>query len=148
MAIIYVDMDDVLCKFSEALEKQRTEKQKFPHHGAGFYGKVEPIHNAITAFKYLEMQGHTVRIATAPSTQNPETYTGKVYWVRRHMGQEWVPKMIIIDEKDRLIGDYLIDDRTEKHGQDRFKGELIHMPLDRDWNSVIELILIKEGRNV
>ena len=144
--VIYFDMDDVLAAFSLALEEQKELKgKKFPHHDQGFYSKVKPIHNAITAYKFLEMQGFTVRIATAPSTQNPETYTGKVHWVKKHMGERWVPQMIIIDEKNRLIGDYLIDDRTEKHGQDTFEGELIHTPLGTGWNEVINHIMVQEG---
>ena len=82
-------------------------------------------------------------ILTAPSLYNPLSYTEKRLWVEDHLGFAWVKRLIISPDKSLLIGDVLVDDHREGHGQENFKGRLIHFgsPKFHNWAQVIEAVL-------
>ena len=53
--IIYVDMDDVLCDFSNAYQKALLDnpKIKYPQSQYGFFRNLEPIKDSLEVVKYL-----------------------------------------------------------------------------------------------
>ncbi len=124
--IVYVDMDDVLCQYSEAHATALDAKPDilFPQSVAGFYLNLQPIPGAIEAVKLLR-ERFDVHILTAPSSCNPLCYTEKRLWVERHFDFAMVEKLIISPNKGLLKGDVLIDDKAEGRGQDRFEGLLL-----------------------
>lgn len=109
---IYVDMDGVLCDVYKAYTTARLQQPliKFPQSIHGFFRDLEEIKGACAAMRVLKDWGHDVWILTRPSTMNRLCYTEKADWVHKHLGQEWVEKLILCPDKSLLKGDLLIDD--------------------------------------
>lgn len=138
--VIYVDMDGVLCDFIKEYDKRLLAypKQKYPQASYGFFESLDPMHNAINAFKFLE-KNFNVHILTAPSVDNPLCYTEKAVWVKKHLGKDAASRMVITGHKNLLMGDYLIDDNVTGKGQDNFQGTLIHFSeYDNHWDYVVK----------
>ena len=140
--IIYIDMDDVLCDFSSAHRRDLANNPgiKFPQSQYGFFTKLEPLDNAITAVQALiRSEQYEPYVLTAPSPRNPLSYTEKRVWIEDHFGYAFVERLIICAYKGLLKGDYLIDDNVEGKGQEMFEGELIHFGSVEypDWQAVM-----------
>ncbi len=137
--IVQVDMDGVLCNYENAQKRaiEANPELAFPQSVPGFFLNLRPIPLAIEAMHLLSAI-YDVRILTAPSNKNPLSYTEKRLWVENHLGYSYVEGLTLSSYKDSVAGDYLIDDRSDTHGQDRFKGEFIHFgtPEFPDWLSV------------
>ncbi|MEO1653977.1 MAG: hypothetical protein AAFU64_10555 [Bacteroidota bacterium] len=140
--IIYVDMDDVLCNFSQALREQYTFSQPRPHQSkTGFFQNLSLMPQALDSFHFLSQQEiFEVYILTAPSIRNPQSYTEKRLWVEEHLGFEMVNRLIISPNKGLSKGDYLIDDHINGRGQEGFEGKLIHFGSADfpDWLAVMD----------
>lgn len=139
--IIYIDMDDVLCDFSgehkRALEK--NPRISLPQSQYGFYQKLPPLVGAVEAMEaLLKSNYYAPYILTAPSTQNPFSYTEKRVWVEEKLGFIFVERLIICSHKGLLKGDILIDDNTSGRGQENFEGRLIHFGSSKfpNWEAV------------
>lgn len=141
MTIVYVDMDGVLCDYVGAHEDglKNNPETEYPQSVKGFYENLEPLPNALFAMEWMQSQGLEVYILTAPSVFNPHSYTEKRLWVEEHLGFDWCEKLILSPHKNLLDGDVLIDDNVSGHGQDAFKGSLIHFGSKGfpDWSSVM-----------
>lgn len=126
--IIYIDMDDVLCNYTE-LHRERLKKEpniKYPQSQYGFFRKLEAKKGGIEGLNYLRSQNiFDIYILTAPSVKNPLCYSEKREWVEEKLGIDMVNRLIITPNKGLNKGDYLIDDHREGKGQDTFEGELI-----------------------
>ena len=151
MKTVYIDMDDVLCDFTG----RKTEllascpEMAYPQSQYGFYSELAPIKGAIKAASLLlASNGIEPYILTAPSVHNPLCYTEKRIWVENHLGMNYVNRLIISPDKSLLIGDYLIDDKIEGRGQEKFKGKLIQFGNAEypDWDTVLELLIQKEPK--
>lgn len=51
-----------------------------------------------------------VWICTKPLEANPHCQSDKAAWVRRHLGEEWLRRLIITPDKSMVRGDVLLDD--------------------------------------
>jgi hypothetical protein len=141
MIIVYFDLDNTLAAYSTAHGLLVHAHLDYPQSAKLFYSTVEPISDAVTAYKFLELMGFDCRVLTAPSPMNPATYRGKATWVLRHLGQAALNKMIIASDKSLIKGNFLLDDNLNSHGQDKFEGRFIHCPYgETDWKCVIEAI--------
>lgn len=142
---IYVDMDGVLCDYmsQHAQDAMDNIHQPFPQSRWGFFLELKPIKNALESIKKL--QGlYDVWILTKPSGKNLNSYAEKAYWIKKHLGEDWLEKLILIPDKSLVKGDFLIDDRTTD-GQDKFEGFHIHFGTSEfpDWDSVIDYLGLK-----
>ncbi len=127
--IVYVDMDDVLCDFSDAYDAALKINPgiKYPQSQYGFFTSLAAIDGALDALHTLIASNHyEPYILTAPSTRNPFSYTEKRVWIEQFFGYDFVEKLIICSNKALLKGDYLIDDHLNGKGQENFEGKLIH----------------------
>ena len=145
--IVYVDMDNVMCDFNGAKKRALKENPgiEFPHSQVDFFRKLEPIYGVGDALKSFIDAGVDVYILTAPSTMNPMSYIEKMLWVRDHLGQFWVERLIISKHKHLNKGDILIDDMASGCGQDKFEGELVQFGSKKfpNWATVKEYIFEK-----
>ena len=123
---IYIDMDGVICDYKKTYMRYKAKHPEivYPQSQYGFFLELEPLPGAIEA--YLKLSAlHDVWILTAPSLQNPMSYSEKNYWVRKYLGEECVKKLIMCPNKSLLKGDYLVDDNEWTNWQGDFEGELI-----------------------
>lgn len=139
--IIYIDMDDVLCDYSTAFRAavEQSPSIQFPQSQYGFFERLVPISGAVSTLQaIISSTNHDPYILTAPSTRNPWSYVEKRVWVERHLGYEWVERLIICSNKGLLRGDLLIDDNVAGKGQEHFEGRIIHFgsAMFPDWQSV------------
>lgn len=142
---IFIDMDDTLCDFSGAYNREIESNPKiaYPQSQYGFFSELQPIEGAIASVKQLiDSTEYKPYILTAPSVKNPLCYTEKRVWVEKHFGLEFTKRLIISLDKSLLRGEILIDDWNTGRGQDNFQGELIHYGSEKfpDWTSVMDYL--------
>ena len=77
----------------------------------GFFEGLPPMHGAIQAMTEMEENGFKVVICTAPIMTSPFCAQEKINWVRKWLGERWLDKMILTQDKTTVRGDLLIDDK-------------------------------------
>jgi 5'-nucleotidase len=138
--IIYIDMDDVLCDYSHAHAKalMQNPSLRFPQSQHGFFENLVPIEGGLETVKYLKKSNkYAPYILTAPSEHNPFSYTEKRIWIEKHLGFDFVERLIICSNKSLLKGDILIDDHISGKVQENFEGQLIHFGSEEFMNWVM-----------
>lgn len=77
-----------------------------------FFLDLPPIEGAVEALKEMaNMDGISVFICTTPWLKTYRCSTVEKYeWVEKHMGGEWLRRMILTVDKTIIKGDILIDD--------------------------------------
>lgn len=145
--ILYIDMDGVLVDWAstvEALPKETRDRYAGRiDEMDGLFGMLKPSSGAIEAFELL-YDHFDVYILSTPSWNNPSSWSDKLLWVQRYLGNKAEKRLILSHRKDLNLGAYLIDDRT-KNGADKFTGEHIHFGTSRfpDWSSVINYLMAR-----
>ena len=139
--LILIDQDGVLADFDlafhaawEALGHPHTAvlpserrafyvRDDYPEHlratveeiytSQGFFSSLPPIPGAVDAVCELIRLGHDVRICTSPLNQYLHCVPEKYEWVERHLGSEFVARMIVTKDKTLVHGDVLVDDKPK-----------------------------------
>lgn len=153
--MVFLDMDGVLADFEKLMiERFPQVADMVPHSEEvgpysdicqatpGFYRDLPPVEGAIDAFHALR-EKYDVWILSAPSWENPASYSEKREWCREWLGDENIyKKLILSNDKSFFSGRALVDDRT-KYGAAEFKGEHIHFGTDKfpDWKAVTDYLL-------
>ena len=146
--IVYVDMDNVLVDFEEALTSWLKIRPIDEEVFAGSYDEIPglfslmlPMDGAIDAYHTLSEKYDVYILSTAP-WDNPSAWRDKLEWVKKHLGDVAHKRLILSHHKNLLMGDYLIDDRT-KNGAGEFTGEHIHFgtPQFPNWNFVLDYLV-------
>jgi 5'(3')-deoxyribonucleotidase len=147
--VLYIDMDNVLVDFQsgidrlslETLEEYKGRLDDVPN----IFSLMEPVEGAIESFKLLASLFDVYILSTSP-WNNSSAWHDKHVWVRKWLGQQAEKRLILSHHKHLNNGDYLIDDRQNKNGADRFKGELIHFGKGNaypDWMKVVAYLINK-----
>jgi 5'-nucleotidase len=126
--IIYVDMDDTICKFTEmySIISALCPETEYPQSLDNFFLKLQPIDGAIEYVNKLRADDRfEVYILTAPSYMNPKCYTEKRLWIEIYFDLEFCKNLIICNNKGLCKGDFLIDDHVSGRGQEDFEGTVI-----------------------
>ncbi|XP_023507824.1 5'(3')-deoxyribonucleotidase, cytosolic type [Equus caballus] len=102
-----------------ALRPDLEEKVVSVFEAPGFFLDLEPIPGALEAMREMnDMQDTEVFICTSP----PEKYDYSVYekycWVEKHLGPQFVERIILTRDKTVILGDLLIDDKDTIQGQE------------------------------
>lgn len=144
--ILYIDMDNTLVDFKSklagidpvALAQYEGNEDEIP----GIFALMPAMPGAIEAFRELSTLFDTYILSTAP-WKNPSGWQHKVEWVHLHLGiTEGTPaykRLILSHHKYLNRGDFLIDDRPNHNGADKFEGEVIPFGGEDfpDWPSVV-----------
>jgi 5'-nucleotidase len=143
MKVIDIDLDDTICDFTNAYNEARENDTdiKYPQSQYGFFTNLKPIDGAINYIQSLRNY-FEVHIVSRPSIKNLLCYTEKAEWVRRHFGEDMLNRLTLTCHKNRLDGDYLIDDTLWP----LYKGEQIlfgRAPFE-NWYKVYIYLLRKE----
>ena len=140
--IVYVDMDNTLVDFASGIgrlpEAVRREYEPHLDEVPGLFALMDPMPGAIQAYFELAELFDTYVLSTAPWA-NPSSWSDKLLWVKRYLGEAAYKRLILTHHKDLNRGDFLIDDRT-RHGADGFGGHFIHFGSEEypDWATVME----------
>jgi len=141
--VVYVDMDDTICKFRDAAWKALHENpgNKWPQSQYKFFENLEPIPGAIDGVNKLKTK-YRVYILTKPSVLNPLSYTEKRVWIEKHLGFEMCHSLILCPDKTIARGNYLIDD-VPQSGHFIPEWEHIHFGTEKfpDWESVLNYLM-------
>lgn len=86
------------------------------YYAPGFFRDLEPLPGAIAAVNEIVAMGHEVRICSAPLNRYLHCVPEKYEWVERHLGAEFVPRLILAKDKTWVHGDVLVDDKPEVIG--------------------------------
>jgi 5'-nucleotidase len=133
----HVDLDGVMANYEKAAIHGSHSKK-------GFFKNLEPIEGSIWAFQELSKYFDMNLLSTAPWS-NVHSSSEKRIWVEEQLGELSFKKLTTTHRKDRVIGHFLIDDRTA-NGASEFKGEHIHIftdPRFMTWESVVEYLINK-----
>lgn len=82
----------------------------------GFFLNLEPIPGAIEAMQSLLSRGFDVRICTSPKKIFENCVAEKFAWVKRHLGPEFVERIVLTRDKTLVHGDVLVDDKPHITG--------------------------------
>jgi 5'-nucleotidase len=165
MAVILVDMDDVLAKFEQGfLERWRrcypdlpfvpldqrnvfyAEKQYPDEHrekvrrlirAQGFFLGLEPVEGGLEALREMTAAGHEVFLCTAPISNSINCPKEKTEWVLNHLGVDYVKRLILAPDKTLVRGDFLIDDRPDADRAGLLTPVWEHVVFDCPYNRAV-----------
>ncbi|MFP6900330.1 MAG: hypothetical protein VCA36_05270 [Opitutales bacterium] len=148
---LYVDMDGVLVDFQSGINRLDEETRKrYPNdedidEAPGIFSLMDPLEGAIESYELLATKFDTYILSTAP-WGNPSAWSDKLLWVKKYLGEVAHKRLILSHNKHLCHGDFLIDDRPNHNGVDKFTGEVLHFGPKgkfKDWPSVLEYLLDK-----
>jgi 5'-nucleotidase len=145
--IMYLDMDGVLVDIFKACETKYGKESvskigDLLDEDPELFFEAEPMAGAIEAYNKL-IDVFDVYLLTSAPWKSMGSTEAKQRWVMKYLGASADKRIIVSHNKNLMIGDYLIDDRTA-NGAGEFKGELIHFGTEKypDWNSVLNYLNI------
>ncbi len=97
----------------------------------GLFYNLKPIPGAFEAMEEIRRKVRDVAICTCPCESKyckPE----KEMWVRDHLGNFWVDRLMIETDKTKVLGDILIDDKPRITGSRTPSWE--HVLYTHPWN--------------
>lgn len=172
-------MDGTICKFTKELLARahtrlgaphireedcthfHTEHEFAPHlrdavakisDEPSFFESLEPVEGAVEALHEMEALGAQVFICTSPKKfyHNPHCGTEKHRWVMRHLGVEWVNRVILSRDKTLVTGAVLIDDKPDVDGAmvPTWKHVYFDQPYNRDNNDRPRITTWKNWKEV
>ena len=141
--IVYFDMDGVLVDFKGAFEeafrrdpKLKATYQDNPDEIPRIFRDAPPVKGAVEAVKRLHDQdAYDLYIASTSPWDNPAALTDKLHWIQHHFGDIFYKRVFFTHHKNLLVGDYLVDDRTQR-GADEFSGTLLPFGINPDTGHV------------
>ena len=146
MALIYVDMDNVIVDFKSALRKRGlSEDTKNADDIEGIFSEMDPMPGAIEGYNKLVDMGHDVYILSTAPWANPSAWSDKLLWVKEYLGEVAKKRLILSHNKNLNSGDFLIDDR-DVNGAGEWGEKLLRFGFDENqepfdypnWDSIIE----------
>lgn len=145
--IMYLDMDGVLVDIFKACS-DKYGQESIPRIGdlldedPQLFYEAEPIPGAIEAFNKL-VEIFDVYLLTSAPWKSMGSTEAKQRWVMKYLGDAAKKRVIVSHNKNLMIGEYLIDDRTA-NGAGEFKGELIQFGTEKypDWTTVLNYLKV------
>lgn len=161
---VLIDMDGVLCNYTERILELATKRFNLPRYNAhhigefctervfpkkyqtlvdelslerGFFLNLKPIPYAKQALEELLSDPRfSVWICSAPKTLSPYCHSEKFLWLKKHCGQAVADRLILTRDKTLVRGDYLIDDKPVIKGEN-LRPSWEHIVFDQPYNREI-----------
>src|SRR3989344_7421662 len=111
-----------------AEEQYPTELKKLAraiYEEKGFFLSLQPISGGIEAIKEMNNSSIDIFICTSPISKYQHCVPEKYEWIDKHLGQDWVKKIVITKDKTIVDGNFLIDDKPEITGVNKPSWEQI-----------------------
>lgn len=103
----------------------------------GFYESLEPYPGAVEALKQLLEAGADVKLVTTPHPACAGSCAREKFLsVERHLGVEWLERLIITRDKTHVQGDILVDDKPKVSGCQPTRWT--HVLFDQSYNRGVE----------
>ncbi|KAM9045166.1 5'(3')-deoxyribonucleotidase, cytosolic type isoform 2-T2 [Megaptera novaeangliae] len=100
------------CEQYRALRPDLADKVASVYEAPGFFLDLEPIPGALEAMREMnDMQDTEVFICTSPLMKYDNCVHEKYRWVEKHLGPQFVERIILTRDKTVVLGDLLIDDK-------------------------------------
>ncbi|XP_010629065.2 5'(3')-deoxyribonucleotidase, cytosolic type isoform X1 [Fukomys damarensis] len=100
-----------------ALRPDLADKVASVYEAPGFFLDLDPIPGALEAMREMnDMQNTEVFICTSPLLKYDHCVGEKYRWVERHLGAQFVERIILTRDKTMVLGDLLIDDKDTIRG--------------------------------
>lgn len=103
----------------------------------GFFRGLPAMKGSIAAMKMMVQKGYDVLICTAPMKNSRWSAQEKWEWVREHLGEDWLQRMVLTLDKTTVRGDVLIDDKPSIVGAQQPLWS--HIVFDAPYNQNIEM---------
>ena len=100
------------------------------------YRGMPPLDGARSALLAMLDLGHNVRLCTSMPPGAPHLLEEKFLWVDRHLGDEFISRIVVSSDKTWIHGDVLIDDNPHVTGSQRPTWN--HILFDQPYNRHIE----------
>ena len=150
--ILYIDLDNTLVDYPSGIarlsEEARAEYEGHYDDAPGIFGLMDPLPDALEAYRELAQHFDTYILSTAP-WHNASAWHDKVLWVQEHLGltSETVAykRLILSHHKNLNRGDFLVDARSA-NGAGEFEGEWLQFGPDAafpSWASVTDYLLAR-----
>ncbi|KAM5151041.1 5'(3')-deoxyribonucleotidase, cytosolic type isoform 3-T3 [Callospermophilus lateralis] len=95
-----------------ALRPDLADKVASVYEAPGFFLDLEPIPGALEALREMNAMPDTeVFICSSPLLKFDHCVGEKYRWVERHLGPQFVERIILTRDKTVVLGDLLIDDK-------------------------------------
>ncbi|KAF6095917.1 5', 3'-nucleotidase, cytosolic [Phyllostomus discolor] len=95
-----------------ALRPDLADKVASVYEAPGFFLDLEPIPGAVEAMQQMNALKDTeVFICTSPLLKFDHCVGEKYRWVEKHLGPQFVERIIMTRDKTVVLGDLLIDDK-------------------------------------
>ena len=106
--------DDYFNKYGEKARELIYSIKSAKH----FYSELSPIRDSIKSIQEMaETKDLEIFIVTSPAIYNQNCASDKMWWVERHLGPEWLERLIITRDKTMVHGDLLLDDKPYVTGK-------------------------------
>mgnify|MGYP001035329277 FL=1 len=152
--VVYIDMDGVLADLAKgaALHPKNIDGvyHNRPDEIEGVFRTLPEISKAVeSVIQLYESQKYDLFVLTTAPWGNPSAWIDKRLWIEEKFGEIFKKKIIISHRKDKLVGEFLIDDRLA-NGAENFKGTHLHFGWDYenekwneypDWESILRRLL-------
>jgi 5'(3')-deoxyribonucleotidase len=147
--LMFIDMDGVVADFDAGAELwgknigitgEEFKKTK-KYRQQSFYAELELMPGAKEAIEKLDSK-YEIAFVSAPSWDNPYSFTEKRLWLEKHFGEWGRKRMDLSFRKGLYMGHYLIDDRT-KYGAGDFIGEHVMFGTDpfQTWEETVKYLM-------
>jgi len=138
--IVLIDMDGVICDYTQRMLDLAVERFNLPQYKAGevldfytekifpeevqtqveelslerdFFLSLKPLPESIEAVKeILDDPRFDVWICSSPKKKGEWCHSEKFLWLRKYFGQKFAEKLVLTRDKTLVYGDYLIDDKV------------------------------------
>ncbi|CAK6438510.1 unnamed protein product [Pipistrellus nathusii] len=102
-----------------ALRPDLADKLASVYESPGFFLDLEPIPGALEAMQEMQAMPDTeVFICTSPLIKYEHCVGEKFSWVDKHLGPQFVERIVMTRDKTVVSGDLLIDDKDTILGQE------------------------------
>ncbi len=130
----YVPLDQRTTFYIEDMYPKRLQKKaRRILTTRGFFLNLKPHMEGIAAIKELVAMGHEVYICTIPMKGNDQCALEKTLWIKKHIGKDFLHRVIFTSDKTLIHGAILLDDRPEMTGikQPCWEHVIFDMPYNR-----------------
>jgi 5'-nucleotidase len=102
----------------------------------GFFRGLPEMPGGVDALKRIVAAGFDVFLCTSPVASSKYCAQEKWEWVREHLGDAWLKRLILTCDKTTVRGDFLIDDKPSITGsqQPLWKQILFNAPYNQKLN--------------